>query len=302
MKVTKNCETCGVLFTKVYARARTEPRFCCRKCADENTAFQRAKATATANTRFPGPRTKNVLCKSCGIPFSAPAVKRQRSVCSRKCQYKLIRKWPLVQFACVVCGKNCHRSIRPHSPRPQYCSHACMGRDENRRKMTSRQTKMAMAKPDTRKTMLEAIRERSARPEWKERRRQIMLAAYARGCFTKNTDTQPALLVQSMLIRQGIAFDKERVIGPYSFDFSLPEFNALIEVQGDYWHGNPSVYSDGQLTGKQKRRINIDKTKASYAANHGFPMLALWERDITNRPKWCESQIRKLCKDCVAHV
>ena len=30
-------------------------------------------------------------------------------------------------------------------------------------------------------------------------------------------------------------------------DFYFPQFNMIIEVQGDYWHGNPKIYKDEQL-------------------------------------------------------
>lgn len=169
-----------------------------------------------------------------------------------------------------------------------------MGNDTERNLAIGAATKLKMAEPETRAKTLAAIRERSSKPEWIESRRKIMLAAYARGSFQEKSLTKPVRAVCKMLDRLHVKYEREWVFGHYAFDFYLPEHHVCIEVQGDYWHGNPAVYAKQELTPKQKRRQNIDKTKHSYAANRGVRVLPIWERDIAKSPDECEEDIQLL--------
>jgi len=67
------------------------------------------------------------------------------------------------------------------------------------------------------------------------------------------------------------------------FDFYIPEFNLLIEVDGDYWHGNK-----GQLKSWQLRQIEIDKTYTKAATKKDFRVIRFWG-----------SSIKKNCLDCI---
>lgn len=87
---------------------------------------------------------------------------------------------------------------------------------------------------------------------------------WAKSCTFK---PQSALNVQvgELLGRLGLKFIPEHLIGPWSFDFFLPEQNLLIECQGEYWHS---------LT----RRERADRAKASYVENHtNYRLLEVWE-------------------------
>ena len=39
-----------------------------------------------------------------------------------------------------------------------------------------------------------------------------------------------------------------------NFDFYIPKSNIIIEVDGDYWHGNMEIYEEKDLKGFQKKR------------------------------------------------
>jgi len=54
-------------------------------------------------------------------------------------------------------------------------------------------------------------------------------------------DTKPELAVQAVLDDYKIDYIKQHKIGPYTFDFYLPDNNILIEVQGEYWHSFTAV-------------------------------------------------------------
>ena len=72
-------------------------------------------------------------------------------------------------------------------------------------------------------------------------------------------------------------------IGRY-YDFYLTEHNVLLEIDGDYWHGNTEKFK--KLNGIQKKAHNVDDIKNKWAHIHGIPIIRIWESDIRgNAPK-----------------
>ena len=69
------------------------------------------------------------------------------------------------------------------------------------------------------------------------------------------------------------------------FDFYLPKLNLIIEIDGDFWHGNPDKYEKDELRGHQKRAQRVDEYKTKWALMHSIPILRFWESDIRKNPK-----------------
>ena len=57
---------------------------------------------------------------------------------------------------------------------------------------------------------------------------------------------------------------------------SKPMF--LVEVDGDYFHGNPQFYM--KLTATQRHNKIVDAVKTEWAKKEGMPLLRLWENDV----------------------
>lgn len=73
----------------------------------------------------------------------------------------------------------------------------------------------------------------------------------------------------------------------------MPSYNLAIEVQGDYWHANPTIFRE-KLTNTQYDRINKDKRKHTYLKNqYNFEILYLWECDIVSDAELCAKLIQK---------
>ena len=66
------------------------------------------------------------------------------------------------------------------------------------------------------------------------------------------------------------------------YDFYLPDYNALIEIDGDYYHSYGKVYEE--MNPMQKRNHRVDEIKNEWAALHGMPLIRIWEHDIRNNP------------------
>ena len=98
--------------------------------------------------------------------------------------------------------------------------------------------------------------------------------------------------VEEWLKQHNIDYDYSCIIGfgenCFQYDFIIHNKRILIEVQGDYWHGNPSLFNEEGLNGKrklnetQKRKIKVDIKKKEFAESKNFNVVYIWESDINN--------------------
>lgn len=86
----------------------------------------------------------------------------------------------------------------------------------------------------------------------------------------------------------------------YLYDFFLPDHNLLIEVQGTYWHADPTIFKAEDVLsypGGQKLMAKFvweaDEQKRQNALRCGYGYATIWERDIKS------GNYRSLLKDAV---
>lgn len=77
------------------------------------------------------------------------------------------------------------------------------------------------------------------------------------------------------------------------FDFYLPNSNLIIELDGDYWHGNPEIYKEEELKPHQKRAQRIDEYKTRWALLHSIPILRIWEHDVRKNPTMVMEKLKE---------
>jgi very-short-patch-repair endonuclease len=79
------------------------------------------------------------------------------------------------------------------------------------------------------------------------------------------------------------------ILASYQFDFGIKSKKVLIEVDGDYWHGNPMYYNSDGSNGKKKlnetqlKKIERDVEKTKWAESRGFTVIRIWENEIYNK-------------------
>ncbi|PKP53830.1 MAG: hypothetical protein CVT92_02540 [Bacteroidetes bacterium HGW-Bacteroidetes-1] len=66
------------------------------------------------------------------------------------------------------------------------------------------------------------------------------------------------------------------------YDFYLPEYNIIIEVDGDYWHANPELYDYDHLDQRQAKHVIKDHNKEELAKKHNYQLYRFWESDFNN--------------------
>lgn len=91
--------------------------------------------------------------------------------------------------------------------------------------------------------------------------------------------------IEKYLEDNGIEFEAQKKFSnlrntlPLSYDFYLPEYNLLIEYQGQFHDGNTSMVLKEKYFDKQQKN---DKLKRDYAENNGCNLLEIWYYDFNN--------------------
>ncbi len=115
--------------------------------------------------------------------------------------------------------------------------------------------------------------------EW----RNIVKKSRLRQTFpSKNSSIE--IKIQGFLKQLGIEFlthQRMNLKDSYQCDIFVPSKNLVIEVDGDYWHGNLDTYKNwNNLTQKQKIQKIRDYCRTNELKEKGFKVWRLWECDI----------------------
>lgn len=91
----------------------------------------------------------------------------------------------------------------------------------------------------------------------------------------KKSRTSIEIKMADELTLRGIKYIEQYNLGnKFALDFFLPEYNIVIECDGNYWHTLPDV---------AKR----DKSKNAYIKACGFPLFRFWESEINTDVSAC---------------
>lgn len=91
-------------------------------------------------------------------------------------------------------------------------------------------------------------------------------------------DTKIEIIIKDKLDEMKIEYIKNYRYNRFVFDFYLPQYNFVIECQGDYWHGNKEFFKI--LNEVQQKNIERDKKKTEYLKMNNIKSLFLWENEI----------------------
>lgn len=212
-------------------------------------------------------------CKICGKEFNAL---RSAITCSKECSDERYRRMDILRaqkyrktnqkkyickycsesfysgWSCKFCSKKCHSSYK--SDIRIGCKHT----EEAKRKM------------------------RKNAQKYKEIRRQYTINMIKSGRIPQ-FDTSIERMVENQLLFSNILYTKQY---PYRLgvaDFWLPEYNIIIECDGDYWHSRPGM--------KEK-----DELKTKCLENDNYIVYRLREHDIMNN---CSELIEKIVAEGV---
>ena len=105
--------------------------------------------------------------------------------------------------------------------------------------------------------------------------------------------TKPEREMNQILTELQVKFEPQKVVGSKIYDFYVPQANLLIEVDGDYFHANPDVYTEGDLNSMQKRNVKNDEFKDTLANGRGYILTRVWESDLAKKYEEVKDSIKK---------
>lgn len=257
------CDNCGKIFyRRQYHIDRQEHKFCSLECQMEYQHKEKFEMRK---------------CQICGKEFECSKISTQR-FCSNKCnsewQKTIVGEnnpaFKSVKIPCTYCGKDHY--VKPYKLNIQeyfFCNEKC------------RQDWYANVYSQT--------------DEWREKKREEAIKILESGAISK-TQSKPQQIVDSILEKNNISFEREKSVKYYCIDNYLVESKLMIEVMGDYWHSNPLKFSN-KINQIQYDRIPKDKAKHTYVKNkYNVEILYLWESDIYGNQNLCEKLILEYIK------
>ena len=113
--------------------------------------------------------------------------------------------------------------------------------------------------------------------------------------FAKKPMNKLEKFVSSILDENNIKYNHQFFLSKdgvcKSYDFKIKDTNILLEIDGDYWHGGPSL--DKHFFKLEEVKQN-DLFKDQLAKDNGFKLIRIWESDIYNEPAIIINKIKYL--------
>ena len=110
-------------------------------------------------------------------------------------------------------------------------------------------------------------------------------------------DTEIEKNMAKELINRGIPFVKQfSVNNKFVCDFAIPAFKIIIECDGDYWHANPKLFAEKELSRTQKNNLKRDVYKDKFLFKEGWKVFRFFESDIKFSVSKCVDKIEEAIK------
>ena len=180
---------------------------------------------------------------------------------------------------CSVCGEN-YRVAPYRSKTQKYCSHKCstIGQTKYETTKVCSHCKKEYSPINTTRNRDQQFCSSQCRKDsgnWHWSSQQANLAQQNR-----KTPTRPEAIVYKRLDNAGIEYIKQHPIFHWVVDAYVPSANLIIQVDGDYWHGNPELWKDKDLEPRIRKRIGIDRSQEKWFEKSGYNLLRVWESEL----------------------
>lgn len=142
--------------------------------------------------------------------------------------------------------------------------------------------------PHVRKIISQKAKERLSKLS-EDELRELTAPARESVCSRGGYSSKPEHRVRAALADIGLSFFTNKNLWSYNWDIVFEDLKLLIEVNGDYWHANPSFYKKGDMIsypGGLRAVEDVwkkDARKAKKAKSKGWRLLVVWEADIVSK-------------------
>lgn len=257
------------------AQIKRSQQFCSRHCKNESQK-----------------KLIRLICTGCFKKFEIlPYLKRRTNYCSVGCYHRSTKR--KVKRVCIVCKKDfLVKAYLVQRGFGLYCSRKCQHSTYPKRVIkrckqcnnfiSIQPSKIHLVKFCSKKCSDDFKRDYENKvctycnkhfqlPSWETRRGKGLFCSMH--CFLLyRGETTIEKRVRYALQRSKIKFSQEVKIGTYRADFLLPEFNLIVECDGEYWHD--------RKPGVPER----DQRKTVFLQNQGYEVVRLPEQAIRKTP------------------
>jgi hypothetical protein len=221
-------------------------------------------------------------CKTCGeeLILQARKYKESGNFCSRECgdidysknySGKNSHLYSRVKTKCVWCNKEIEiHQYRYNASENNFCDKVCF----------NEWFRNVFVKTE----------------EYIIRNRETMLKNLSNGSINK-TNTSIQIKINELLDNMNISYENEKTISFYSVDNYLIDSNLIIEVNGDFFHCNPTIYSNIGYEMQVNRIIRDKAKKTRIKTLYDVNILYLWENDINKNIDLCRELIKIYIKN-----
>jgi len=250
---SKVCPVCLSSFYVQNARANASI-YCSRKCKGEDSRLDKKECAFCKNLFKPRTNFRNskycskdcfaksrsksqsVSCGYCGkLTLVTESTKKEVNYCSIVCHNKGQSKKD--QYTCIKCGTAFYWSPSRAKQKPKYCGIEC----------------------------------RTKSQDWRQKMIHANLIQQNKKGLNKLE-----LLGQEILKESGVLFQEQVLMfNKFLVDVFLPDYNIVIQWDGDYWHGY-----NGAKDERQKNRQKLDKSQDAYMQKAGVKVLRFWEHEV----------------------
>jgi very-short-patch-repair endonuclease len=296
-----NCDNCDKVFEqKNNVAINRENHFCTRDCY----------YLYIKNNKSPKNTRENVNCSNCDKVFE---VKKYRFedfkkgtvaclCCSRKCQNEFIGRSrrgenhhnykDKIKINCQVCDDQFE--VAPHRVESaKYCSVKCQRVGVGKQNVPKKKRIISCDNCTEKVSKWEHQINSHEFHFCSAKCRKEFQGHFVAKQQEKKDPTQCQVNVDNLLNNIGVKYKNEKPYDYYAVDNFLTDSNLIVEVQGDYWHGNPMVYSEYTLLNEmQKKRVKTDKSKKTHIKKkYDIDILYLWEKDINDNIEVCKKLV-----------
>lgn len=97
-------------------------------------------------------------------------------------------------------------------------------------------------------------------------------------------NTLPERLFKQMLSDLQICAVQQHATCGFICDFYIPDYNLVVEIDGDFWHANPEKFSANDLVGPKKMKAqeiwDRDMTKKNKLESAGYTVIRYWASEL----------------------
>lgn len=263
--LTKYCVFCNNIFERTKNRSLKDwanKKYCSKNCADKSLM-----------------RRDTVNCKKCGNTFERKKSDKTIMYCSLECRKEKIQNHVIKN--CNICGTptKITPSLAAKTKDGVCCSRACRNQYKKERSRVERVCIHCGNIFLSLKVQVEAYGGKYCGNTCKYEHQRPLLAKNNQ-LLQQGLTTKIEKVLYSCLDNIGISyFPQHLLFDKFTVDALIPEFNLVIEADGEYWHGHPRFHP---LNAQQKRTVAKDSSRDAYLNKCGYTVLRLWESEFNH--------------------